>query len=81
MKRPRCKHDNPNDAKFCGECGTRLESVCAACGAANPPANKFCGQCGASLALAILYALEVQRTQGMPNQIRVGLNSGRRRWG
>jgi len=27
------------------------------------------------------YALEVQRTQGMPNQIRVGLNSGRRRWG
>jgi len=27
------------------------------------------------------YALEVQRTQGMPIQIRVGLNSGRRRWG
>jgi hypothetical protein len=31
--------------------------------------------------LAILYPLEVQRTQGIPIQIRVGLNSGRRRWG
>ncbi len=39
--------------KFCGECGARLESACAACGAANPPGNKFCGQCGASLVAAI----------------------------
>ena len=38
--------------KFCGECGARLESVCAACGSANPPGNKFCGQCGASLVQA-----------------------------
>ena len=36
--------------KFCGECGARLKSECAACGAANPPGNKFCGQCGGSLA-------------------------------
>ena len=39
--------------KFCGECGGRLESACAACGAANPPGNKFCGQCGAALVPAI----------------------------
>ena len=42
--------------KFCGECGARLESACAACGAANPPGNKFCGQCGASLVQAIAFA-------------------------
>jgi class 3 adenylate cyclase/tetratricopeptide (TPR) repeat protein len=35
--------------KFCGECGTRLASRCAACGASNPPTHKFCGECGASL--------------------------------
>jgi class 3 adenylate cyclase/tetratricopeptide (TPR) repeat protein len=35
--------------KFCGECGARLDAICAACGAANPPANKFCHQCGAPL--------------------------------
>ena len=49
MNCPRCQHDNPAGVKFCGECGARLESACAACGAANPPGNKFCGQCGASL--------------------------------
>jgi len=49
MNCPRCQHENPADVKFCGECGARLESVCASCSAANPPGNKFCGQCGASL--------------------------------
>ena len=49
MHCPRCQHENPAGVRFCGECGARLESVCAACGAANPPANKFCGQCGGSL--------------------------------
>jgi len=52
MNCPRCQHDNPAGVKFCGECGARLESVCAACGAANPPGNKFCGQCGALLVQA-----------------------------
>ena len=49
MNCPRCQHDNPVAAKFCGECGARLEAACTACGAANPPGNKFCGQCGAAL--------------------------------
>jgi class 3 adenylate cyclase/tetratricopeptide (TPR) repeat protein len=33
--------------RFCGECGARLDSVCARCGASNSPEHKFCGQCGA----------------------------------
>ncbi|MGH7926601.1 MAG: double zinc ribbon domain-containing protein [Candidatus Binatia bacterium] len=53
MQCPHCQHDNPAGVKFCGECGARLESACAACGAAHPPGNKFCGQCGASLVTAI----------------------------
>ena len=52
MNCPRCQHDNPAGVKFCGECGARLESVCASCSAANPPGNKFCGECGASLVQA-----------------------------
>jgi len=39
--------------KFCGECGARLESICASCSASNPPGNKFCGQCGSSLTQAV----------------------------
>ncbi len=49
MQCPRCPHDNPAGVKFCGECGTRLESLCPSCKAFNPPANKFCGQCGVAL--------------------------------
>ena len=49
MKCPRCQHENAEAAKFCGECGTRLETVCPACQAANPLANKFCHECGVPL--------------------------------
>ena len=50
MKCPRCQQENPASLKFCGECGARLASICAACGASNAPAQKFCGECGAALA-------------------------------
>ena len=50
MQCARCRHDNAAGARFCGECGARLEAACAACGTANPPANKFCQQCGLALA-------------------------------
>jgi hypothetical protein len=49
MKCPQYEHENPTGQKFCGECGARLASSCAACGATNPPGQKFCGECGASL--------------------------------
>jgi len=47
---PSCSHTNPSGAKFCSECGTRLEATCAACGAPLAPAAKFCSQCGAPTA-------------------------------
>src|SRR5262245_14742446 len=54
MRCPHCQHENLASVKFCGECGARLESVCAACGASNPAENKFCGHCGVLLAQATL---------------------------
>jgi class 3 adenylate cyclase/tetratricopeptide (TPR) repeat protein len=50
MKCPRCQHENPSGVKFCGECGSRLETLCPSCRASNPPTNKFCNECGESLA-------------------------------
>jgi class 3 adenylate cyclase/tetratricopeptide (TPR) repeat protein len=49
MDCPQCRHANPAETKFCGECGTRLQLICQACQAANPATNKFCSECGQRL--------------------------------
>jgi len=41
-----CRFENPAGAKFCQECGGRLELLCSACGTQLPPAAKFCHECG-----------------------------------
>ncbi len=43
-----CRHDNSPGAKFCSNCGGRLEALCPACGHSNPPAARFCNECGQS---------------------------------
>ena len=50
MECRQCRHANPPETKFCGECGTRLQSSCPACQAVNTPSNKFCSECGQRLA-------------------------------
>src|SRR5262245_44304698 len=52
MQCPQCRHENPAGTKFCGECGTRLQSLCPACQTPNPPTNKFCSECGQRLTSA-----------------------------
>src|SRR6266446_3819937 len=49
MRCPQCGHDNKEKAKFCNECGSRLEVICAACATTNPPGSKFCSGCGSPL--------------------------------
>jgi serine/threonine protein kinase/tetratricopeptide (TPR) repeat protein len=46
-----CGAENPEDTKFCGECGASIDapSACLACGFANVPGTKFCRQCGRAL--------------------------------
>ena len=41
-----CGFDNAEDARFCGNCGTALDSPCANCGRRNPPGFRFCSNCG-----------------------------------
>jgi len=47
MKCPRCRHENPPQAKFCLECGARVALTCAKCGVELPGGAKFCLECGA----------------------------------
>jgi class 3 adenylate cyclase/predicted ATPase len=49
MRCPSCGFDNPEEMKFCGECGILLQQRCPQCGFENPPRFKFCGACGSSL--------------------------------
>src|SRR5512139_2808054 len=51
MKCPKCQAENPENLKFCGECGAKLEKVCPKCNFSNPPQFKFCGECGYDLNL------------------------------
>ena len=52
---PSCGAQLPADAKFCRECGAKIETpeakenVCPECGAVIPEGGKFCGDCGAKI--------------------------------
>ncbi len=49
MRCASCGFDNPEEMKFCGECGVSLQHRCPQCGFASPSGFKFCGACGTSL--------------------------------
>lgn len=46
---PACEALNPNDNRFCGECGGTLMEPCLSCRSENRVGTKFCGKCGADL--------------------------------
>lgn len=49
QKCPKCGTTLPNNAKFCLECGTKLENKCPKCGTNNSFDAKFCLECGEKL--------------------------------
>lgn len=49
MQCPGCQSENSDDARFCSQCGRKLERECPACGTSISPSVRFCNQCGASL--------------------------------
>jgi class 3 adenylate cyclase/tetratricopeptide (TPR) repeat protein len=46
---PRCRRENPPQARFCNGCSAPLTGNCPACGHANPPGSRFCNDCGSAL--------------------------------
>lgn len=60
MKCPNCQTENPDFAKFCKGCGSKLEApameaaiFCKACGESLKPGAKFCPKCGTSVAAPV----------------------------
>jgi hypothetical protein len=58
MKCPKCQFENPESAKFCSECGNKLEIACPQCEKANLLGSKFCNECGHSLTFPASPALK-----------------------
>jgi len=51
MKCPNCQLENRESAKFCKECGNKLEIPCPSCSHPYQPGSKFCDECGHNLVL------------------------------
>jgi class 3 adenylate cyclase/tetratricopeptide (TPR) repeat protein len=49
MKCPKCQFDNREGARFCKECGAKLELACPECGTIYFSDSKFCDDCGYDL--------------------------------
>ena len=49
MQCPSCQTDNPADAAFCEQCGSKLEMICPACKVAVSLGARFCKKCGAAI--------------------------------
>ena len=49
MKCPKCNFENREGAKFCKECGCKMELQCPGCGFQYQPGSKFCDECGHDL--------------------------------
>src|ERR1700716_1403830 len=49
MECPSCRADNPEESKFCDECGAALPGRSPSCGAAIRSGAKFCPACGKRL--------------------------------
>ena len=52
MKCPKCQFENREDAKFCNECGSKLEIACSSCGKINLLSSKFCSECGHQITIS-----------------------------
>jgi hypothetical protein len=51
MQCPRCHARNPDGARFCEDCGARLDLACPSCGQPVGIRKKFCRSCGTVLAV------------------------------
>jgi ABC-type oligopeptide transport system substrate-binding subunit/class 3 adenylate cyclase len=70
MECPQCGTENPEGARFCLRCATRLFLVCAECGAQLPPHARFCVACAAPVAAIAAPLAKEPRSEGLVERLR-----------
>jgi class 3 adenylate cyclase/tetratricopeptide (TPR) repeat protein len=61
-----CGSVNPQNAKFCNQCGERLPAACPSCGYGNPQGAKFCNNCGHRLGQGAIERASSQAATDLP---------------
>ncbi len=77
---PICQHENRERAKFCENCGAKLEHRCPNCGTQNRPEAKFCDNCGTKLTFQIEEPVGERispTTDYIPEEYAIKLNKAR----
>ena len=54
----RCRTSLSQDARFCPECGEKVDIFCTSCGASISATASFCGECGEKVAAGIVPVYE-----------------------
>ncbi len=67
----KCQFENEKGAKFCLQCGAKLELDCAQCGKTFPISAKFCDQCGQRLGEVEKPETKVLEAEGERKQVTV----------
>jgi len=65
----RCRAENREGRRFCGECGSALVATCSSCGFSNEGTEKFCGGCGRALTAAEPNSLQAYTPQYLAAKI------------
>jgi len=68
MRCQSCQSENPQQAKFCVECGKKLEIICPQCKTSNSPRFKFCSECGNSFIPVKETSDEISETESLPSE-------------
>jgi hypothetical protein len=56
---------NAAHRRYCGDCGTNLEPVCASCGFENESRDRFCGGCGCGMTQQVHAPVAVPAPRAM----------------
>jgi class 3 adenylate cyclase/tetratricopeptide (TPR) repeat protein len=71
MECPKCQYKNREGAKFCRECGEKLELECPQCGKTFPLSAKFCDECGQRLTAIEVPESRVLEAEGARKYVTV----------
>jgi len=77
MNCPDCQSPNPDDARFCENCGKPMERACPQCGQSVSPTAKFCRHCGQALAAPAPAASQSRLHQYIPKELLAKLEAAR----